>query len=536
MYLRSIVMPTARDFISRLLEKGSNTTVRTRLIVLTVLGLGLTMAIWGWIQLKVLNGILVEQQIKRLYDLADTVSTYYQHFPTHKGLSALDETLEYHVRSDIRLARIDIFSVENGYIDYIVGAGRVPYEWPENLISSAAEKTKTQSIELTIDGSPALGLLYPFLSEKKDSQIFIGVIVFSQSRLEILSRAKLLLFFSSIGLLFAILFLLSLSYRWIIGRPLGIIINTIDDLHKGEYVKRIPIARTDEWGQLADHFNSMAGEIERVMARNLELHRRLEERVQEETHKVVQLQQQVNQLQQLTALGYLTANLAHDLGTPLHSIAGLAKLLLEHDQWAPDVSRKLELIVQQTQRLNTVIQNVRRATRLPEPHFEAISVPELLNETIPLVEPLIQKSGVHLTVNVDENIPPLHVDRYRVQTALFNLIQNALEAMPDGGCITIAASTAPSKGAIAITIKDNGPGIPPEILQRVCEPFFSTHTDEGLRGLGLAIVQDIVKIHGGQIEIKSSPNEGTQIILYFPVIDTASVMESLHYRSSLSKP
>jgi signal transduction histidine kinase len=108
--------------------------------------------------------------------------------------------------------------------------------------------------------------------------------------------------------------------------------------------------------------------------------------------------------------------------------------------------------------------------------------------------------------------------------------------MPDGGEITIAASTAPDKGAIAITVQDNGPGIPPELMQRVCEPFFSTHTDEGLRGLGLAIVQDIVKIHGGQIEIKSPPNEGTQIILYFPIIDTASVMESLHYRSSLSKP
>jgi signal transduction histidine kinase len=272
------------------------------------------------------------------------------------------------------------------------------------------------------------------------------------------------------------------------------------------------------------------------MARNLELHRHLEDRVQEATHKVIQLQQQVNQLQQLTALGYLTANLAHDLGTPLHSIAGLAKLLLEHDQWPPDASRKLELIVQQTQRLNTVIQNVRRATRLPEPHFEATSVSELLNETLTLVEPLMQKSGIQLMVHVDENTPLLYVDRYRVQTALFNLIQNALEAMPDGGNITIAASGVPQNHTIAITVQDNGPGIPPELMQRVCEPFFSTHTDEGLRGLGLAIVQDIVKIHGGRIEIKSNPHEGTQIILYFPVVDTGSAMENLHGNSSLSSP
>ena len=106
----------------------SNTTIRTRLMVLTVLGLAATMAIWGWVQLQALNGILMKQQINRLYDLAETVSTYYQHFPTRRGLSALDETLEGHVQTDIRLARIDIFSIENGLIEYIVGAGRVSYE------------------------------------------------------------------------------------------------------------------------------------------------------------------------------------------------------------------------------------------------------------------------------------------------------------------------------------------------------------------------------------------------------------------------
>ncbi len=114
----------------------------------------------------------------------------------------------------------------------------------------------------------------------------------------------------------------------------------------------------------------MATEIQQVMASNLDLTRHLEERVKEETLKVVQLQKQVDDLKQLTALGHLTANLAHDLGTPLHSIGGLANLLLEREGWPPDVAHKLQLIVQQTQRLDNVIQNVRRATRLPEPHFE----------------------------------------------------------------------------------------------------------------------------------------------------------------------
>ena len=526
-------MAALRNIIDAAKYKISNMSVRSRLMVLTVLGLAVTMTIWGWIQLRVLNEILIEQQVKRMQELSETVIAYYQHFPSGKGLSVLDDTLEDHVKSDDRLARIDLFSVINGEVEYIVGAGRVPYEWPENIISSAMEKSKTQRIELNTDAGPALGLLYLF-SSGRDTQVFVGVIVFSQTRLEIVSRAKRLLFFSTIGLLFAILCVLVLGYRWLIGRPLRVIIDTIDEFQSGKYVKRIPIPRKDEWGQLADHFNLMADEIEMVLARNQELHRQLEERVQEATHKVVQLQQQVNQLQQLTALGYLTATLAHDLGTPLHSIAGLAKLLLEHDAWPPDVGRKLELIVQQTQRLNTVIKNVRHATRLPEPHFEAATVPELLNETLPLVEPLMQKSGIQLVVNVDANIPVLHVDRYRVQTALFNLIQNSLEAMPGGGKISVIASALPHNDIVAIIIQDNGPGIPPEMLARVCEPFFSTHKDEGLRGLGLAIVQDIVKVHGGKIEIKSSPGEGTEVILYFPIIDTTSSAETFQERLSPS--
>ena len=527
-------MAALRNIINAAKYKISNMSVRSRLMVLTVLGLAVTMTIWGWIQLRVLNVILIEQQMKRMQELSETVIAYYQHFPSGKGLSVLDDTLEDHVKSDDRLARIDLFSVINGEVEYIVGAGRVSYEWPENIISAAMEKSKTQRIELNTDAGPALGLLYLF-SSGKDTQVFVGVIVFSQTRLEIVSRAKRLLFFSTIGLLFAILCVLVFGYRWLIGRPLRVIIDTIDEFQSGKYVKRIPIPRQDEWGQLADHFNLMADEIEMVLARNKELHRQLEERVQEATHKVVQLQQQVNQLQQLTALGYLTARLAHDLGTPLHSIAGLAKLLLEHDAWPPDVGRKLELIVQQTQRLNTVIQNVRHATRLPEPHFEAATVPELLNETLPLVEPLMQKSGIQLVVNVDANIPVLHVDRYRVQTALFNLIQNALEAMHGGGKISVTASALPHNDIVAIIIQDNGPGIPPEMLARVCEPFFSTHTDEGLRGLGLAIVQDIAKVHGGKIEIKSSPGEGTEVILYFPVIGTTSSAETFQEKLSPSK-
>ena len=495
-------------------------TVRTRLMILTVLGLAVTMAIWGWIQIRVLDQILVEQQGKRLSSVAETVSTYYQRFPTRQGLSTLDTALKEQIQTDVRLARIDIFTVVSydiDYIEYIAGASRVRYEWPESLVSSVAASRKPQYIRLQVDDGPAVGLLYPVTSEKtKTTRFVVGVVNFSRANAEILSSAQRLLVISTGWLLLFILLVLAVSYRWLIGRPLSIIIRTIDEFQTGQYVKRIPIVRRDEWGHLAEHFNSMAQDIEQVLARNQELTRSLEDRVQEATRRVVELQRQVNQLQQLTALGYLTATLAHDLGTPLHSIAGLASLLKERGDRPPDEIRKLELIVQQTQRLNAVIQNVRRATRPPEPHFEAVVVHELLNETLSLVDPLMRKAGIELKVHLDEKIPQINADRFRVQTALFNLIQNAMEAMPDGGQITVSATTDPERREVSLTVQDTGIGIPPELMERIYEPFFSTHQEEGLRGLGLAIVQDIVKIHGGRITIESRSHEGTKIVLTFP--------------------
>ena len=501
----------------KIITYNDNLTVRVRLITLTVVGLALTMAIWGFVQLNALDRILVDQQAKRLEGVADTISTFYQFFPTKRGLHALDSALKDFIQTDVRLARIDIFDISHGNVDYVTGASRVQYEWPDNIVFAASAKNKVRYVKIETESGPALGLLYPASVDIKGSHVVVGIIGFSRANAEIMNSAQQLLIFSSIGLLLFILFILGLSYGWIIGRPLKMIIQTIDEFQKGQYVNRIPIVHPDEWGQISKHFNMMADEIQDVITRNLDLNRHLEDRVREETLKVVQLQKQVADLKQLTALGHLTANIAHDLGTPLHSIGGLANLLLERGGWPPDVAHKLKLIVQQTQRLDNVIQNVRKATRLPEPHFEVFTIQEILSETLPLVESFMQKNRVEMKVNIDDVIKPLYVDRYRIQTALMNIIQNALEAMPQGGKITISAQTISPNGLVAVTINDTGTGMPPDMIEKACEPFFSTRQNEGLRGLGLAIVRDIVKTHGGKMEIKSSLGQGTSIILYLPI-------------------
>src|SRR4030042_677803 len=169
-------------------------SVRTRLMIVTILGLAVTMAVWGWVQIRALDQILVEQQGKRLSSVAETVSTYYQHFPTGHGLSTLDTSLKEQIQADVRLARIDIFTVVNydiDYIEYIAGASRVRYEWTESLVGSVAASGKPQYFRLTIDDGPAVGLLYPVTSGKPQATQFVGgVINTSRATAEILSSAQ----------------------------------------------------------------------------------------------------------------------------------------------------------------------------------------------------------------------------------------------------------------------------------------------------------------------------------------------------------
>lgn len=493
-------------------------TLRTRLLVVTVLGLALTMGIWGWLQLKLLDRIIVSQHEKRLAELAETVSTYYQHFPTRRGLAALDLTLKDQVQGDPRLARIDLFTMHRGNVEFVAGAGRIAYDWPDVKVADAIRTLRSETFQLETESGPALGILVPWASEEHQSVHAVGIIGFSQLRYEVIKRARTFLIFSSFGFLIVFLFLIIFAFDHMIGRPLERMANTIDKFQAGQYKERISVARRDELGIVAEHFNAMADEIERVMARNAELTAHLQARVQEETAKVVQLQNQVSQLQKLSAMGYLMATLAHDMGTPLHSIAGMTELLLERGGWPPDVVRKLEIVVQQARKLHLAIEHMKRMTRPPEAHFEIVSCEELIDDNLPLLESLLKQLPISIAIDIADNLPRLYVDRNRFQTALLNLVQNSAEALGDrGGNIDIRIDFVSEVNAVRLSVKDDGPGIPEDIRDKVCEPFFSTHEADGLRGLGLAIVHDIMKTHAGWMEIKSVEGQGTEVALYFPV-------------------
>ncbi len=490
-------------------------TIRTRLIVMTIIGLVVTMTLWGWIQIRTLDRILIDQHGRRLHGLAETVSHFYAHFPTTEGIATLDYALREHLMQDSRLARLDIISLTDDGIDYIAGASRIYFEWPQAILKTATKKFQIHYIKEETENGPALGLLYPIIPEK-DKKTYVGILSYSRSYHEILKQAKELLFISSGALIMFIMVIFALGYSWLVDKPLRLITRTISSFEKGNYAERTLAMRPDELGRLADQFNSMAAKIEQEMVRNSDLNATLEERIEEATGELIRLQMELNQLEKLNALGYLTANIAHDMGTPLHSIAGLTRLLLEDDRLSEESRRKLDLIVQQTERLHSTISNIRKATRPPEPVFENLNVRDLLKETTALIEPMIKQDNIILIVKDENQDCTIYGDRHRIQTALFNLIENSREALAGKGRITVLVDCCSTSEVLTISVEDNGPGISAEIIERIWKPFFSTHAGEGLRGLGLSIVNDIMKLHQGSVKIVSEPGRGTKVELIFP--------------------
>ena len=510
-------------------------TIRSKLFLLTAAGLCCILAGWGWWQVRAINRILEQENVELLNDVARTIGEQYLHFGSDQALAVLDSSLRDLLTQDATLARVDLFFVDGDGVRNLVGVSRIGTSWPTQKVREAARSAGSRLWVVDTDAGPALGLLVP-LEGRPDKRPVVGAMVLVGEDQRILTQTRRLFLLSGAGLMAALLGAFFLATDLLIQRPLHVLLEAMEKGRLTGTPVRVPLRRRDEWGLLADRYNRMVDETEAALERNRELTRGLEARVHEATLHAVQLQARQKHLERLSTLGFLAAQIAHDMGTPLHSIAGLTDLLLEDASTTPEARHKLERIAGQAKRLDQVLQNVRRTTRLPDPSFARISAGRLFEETLPLVEPALERAGIALEVRVAEGLSDLFLDAYRIQTALLNLIQNAMEAMPSGGTLTLAAFPSASGPEVVLEVGDTGPGIPDGILRRVFEPFFSTRVSEGVKGLGLSIVHDIVKIHGGRVEVDSAPGRGARMRLYLPSAEGSVPAPSASASSGPARP
>jgi two-component system sensor histidine kinase HydH len=229
--------------------------------------------------------------------------------------------------------------------------------------------------------------------------------------------------------------------------------------------------------------------------------------------EIQHLKKEIARSQHLASIGSLAAGVAHELRNPLSSIKGFATYFRERYRDNPEDEKTAGIMVQEVDRLNRVISQLLDYARPMTMHRQETPIQTIIQHAFRMIEKQAREKGVTLQADLPANIPAVGIDQDRMKQVFLNLYLNALGAMETGGVLSVTLTALPGE-RIRIEVGDTGMGIAPEDLGRIFDPYFTTKPSGA--GLGLAIVQKIVDAHGGDIQVESTPGQGTTVSIRLP--------------------
>lgn len=229
-----------------------------------------------------------------------------------------------------------------------------------------------------------------------------------------------------------------------------------------------------------------------------------------------ELSDQLAQAVKLAAVGKLAAGVAHEINNPLTGVLAYAEDILEDIGADSPFREDINVIIRETMRCRDIVRNLLDFARQETPHLSLCDSNAIITGTLDLVRKLPQFRNIELDVVRGENIPEIECDQHQLQQVILNLMMNSADAMKGEGRIILMTTYDRKHDSCIISVADNGPGVPENMMDRIFEPFFST---KGTNGLGLAVSWGIVERHHGVIEVDSAENGGAIFRIILPVPD-----------------
>ena len=226
----------------------------------------------------------------------------------------------------------------------------------------------------------------------------------------------------------------------------------------------------------------------------------------EDVTREIKMENEFRRMGELAAIGQLAASIAHELRNPLSSIKGAAQFLQKEYEDHSAIVEFLGIIIDEVNGLNRLTTEFLDFARPVQLELTSTSVNTIVDKTLQFMSVHITDNNVVVKENLDPTVPDIQADESQLEQVMRNIVINALQAMPEGGAITVTTGRAPS-GGVFMSITDTGIGIPEDKLDRIFLPFFTTKTKG--TGLGLSVVRKIVENHGGRIEVTSEAGVGT---------------------------
>jgi signal transduction histidine kinase len=279
--------------------------------------------------------------------------------------------------------------------------------------------------------------------------------------------------------------------------PIQRLVLKVKQVAEGDLSVTVPVESSDEIGELAASFNEM---VEQLRQRHS-----LEERLHEAEH--------------LSRVGQLASGIAHEIRNPLNYIS----LAIDHlkgeikassPESQEEIFRIADTIKEEVRKANYMVLNFMNYGRPLKLRRAEVEYRDIVDRALTVLGDKLKEHKVTVRLEIPPDLPPLYCDQELFRNCLFNFVTNAAQSMPEGGVITLGASLA--DGFFQLTFQDEGGGIAPEELDKIFQPYFTTK-EAGI-GLGLAITERIIKEHGGEIKVASTPGSGTRFTVLMPQI------------------
>jgi len=322
--------------------------------------------------------------------------------------------------------------------------------------------------------------------------------------------------------------LVALFIQRFVSRPVRRLVECTHRIAQGDLNCQIQVTSDDELGRLARSFTSMTEDLQKAHAKISRWTRSLEQEVGDKTRDLKLAQAQIIRSEKLSSIGLLAAGVAHELNSPLTGILTFAHLLAKR---MPDDSSEREdvqVIISQTERCAKIIRQLLDFSRESSHERQIQDLHEIIEKALALLAHQSLFHNIQIERDFDGDLPEVLVDANQMQQVFLNLLVNAGEAMPAGGRLAIKTQavvpSSPSESSagaesfegVRICLRDTGSGIPPESLDKVFDPFFTSKDVGEGTGLGLAVSYGIIERHGGAITVESTLGEGTTVTIFLP--------------------
>ncbi len=316
---------------------------------------------------------------------------------------------------------------------------------------------------------------------------------------------------------------LTAVFIWrVVQKPLKALEEGTARLGSGELGYQVEIRSRDELADVAAAFNKMSGQLKDAHEELNGWNQTLAARVEQKTKELNRVYEQMFIVEKMASIGRLAAVVAHEINNPLAGILTYAKLLKRRLSPATGAEQKevlssVEMIESESRRCGNIVKDLLTFGRTTSISYEPADLNKVIEHSVRLVKHKLDLAGVHLEVDLAQDLPMIRCDPSQTEQVILALVMNAVDAMPNGGNLKLRTLQRILSSEVEIQVEDDGTGIPKDALPHLFEPFFTTKERGHGLGLGLAISRSIVERHQGRIEVKSELGRGTKFTITLPI-------------------